>query len=135
MSSPFPGMNPYLEQEDVWQDFHDAMIPAIRDALTPQVSPHFIVKIEEHLYIHEPEARQRFRVGSGDIDVIRAAAPAARGRESMATVAAPAQILLPQVEIETQTFLEIRDRKDRELVTVIELLSPTNKKPGPDREQ
>jgi Protein of unknown function (DUF4058) len=22
MPSPFPGMNPYLEQEDHWQDFH-----------------------------------------------------------------------------------------------------------------
>src|SRR5262249_12666047 len=30
--------------------------------------------------------------------------------------------------------LEIRDRRDRRLVTVIELLSPTNKAPGPDRD-
>jgi hypothetical protein len=136
MPSPFPGMNPYLEQDDVWQDFHDAMIPAIRDVLSPQVSPHFIVKIEEHLYIHEPEAKQRFRVGSADVGLIR---PPGNGLAhddgGVATLAAPAHIVLPQVEMETQTFLEIRDRKDRELITVIELLSPTNKKPGPDREQ
>ena len=31
--------------------------------------------------------------------------------------------------------MEIRDRRNRELVTVIELLSPTNKLPGPDRQQ
>jgi hypothetical protein len=37
--------------------------------------------------------------------------------------------------METQTYLEIRDRKDRDLIAVLELLSPTNKKPGPDREQ
>ena len=24
MPSPFPGMNPYLEQDDVWHDFHKA---------------------------------------------------------------------------------------------------------------
>ncbi len=31
--------------------------------------------------------------------------------------------------------MEIRDRRDRDLVTVVELLSPSNKYPGPDREQ
>ena len=44
MPSPFPGMNPYLEQDDAWQDFHNDMISGIREALGPQVSPHFIVK-------------------------------------------------------------------------------------------
>ena len=27
MPSPFPGMNPYLEQEDAWRDFHEAFLP------------------------------------------------------------------------------------------------------------
>ena len=27
MPYPFPGMNPYLEQEDVWHDFHERFIP------------------------------------------------------------------------------------------------------------
>ena len=27
MPSPFPGMNPYLEQPDVWHDFHQGFIP------------------------------------------------------------------------------------------------------------
>jgi hypothetical protein len=111
------------------------MIPAISDALSPQISPHFIVKIQEHLYIHEPEAKQRFRVGSADVGLIRPGADGLAQDGNVATLAAPAHIVLPQVEMETQTFLEIRDRRDRELVAVIELLSPTNKKPGPDREQ
>jgi uncharacterized protein DUF4058 len=38
MPSPFPGMNPYLEQEDVWSDFHNRFIPAAADAIGPQVS-------------------------------------------------------------------------------------------------
>jgi hypothetical protein len=134
MPSPFPGMNPYLEQEDVWQDFHETMIPTIRDAISPQVSPHFIVKIEEHLYIHEPEAHQRIRVGSGDIAIAREPGVGGAGR-GVAILGAPVQVLLPQVHIESESYLEIRDRKSRELITVIELLSPTNKKPGPDREQ
>ena len=36
---------------------------------------------------------------------------------------------------ERLSYVEIRDRRDRELVTVIELLSPSNKYMGPDREQ
>jgi hypothetical protein len=32
-------------------------------------------------------------------------------------------------------FLEIRDRQSRELITVVELLSPANKRAGADREQ
>ena len=32
-------------------------------------------------------------------------------------------------------FLQIRDREQHELITFIELLSPSSKRPGPDREQ
>jgi hypothetical protein len=39
------------------------------------------------------------------------------------------------VDVERHAFLEIRDRGNRQLVTVLELLSPSNKHPGPDREQ
>ena len=42
---------------------------------------------------------------------------------------------LPAVDAEGQSFLEIRDRDNHELVTVVELLSPSNKYAGPDREQ
>ncbi|MGE3808512.1 MAG: DUF4058 family protein [Gemmataceae bacterium] len=47
MPSPFPGMNPYLEQPDVWRDFHQAFITAIRNALIPQIRPtHLLVEID-----------------------------------------------------------------------------------------
>ena len=135
MPSPFPGMNPYLEQEDAWQDFHDRFVPALSDALTPQVRPHFIVKIEEHLYIHEPSAEERIRVGNTDVGIMRPAGVFEAATKSVATIASPWRIVIPSIEMEKQTYLEIRDCKTRELVTVIELLSPTNKRAGPDREQ
>ena len=43
------------------------------------------------------------------------------------------RILIPLVDIERQRYLEIRDRRNRELVAVVELLSPVNKKSGPYR--
>ena len=69
MLSPFPGMNPYLEQENVWQDFHDCMVAAISDALSPQVRPGYIVNIEEHSFIHEPNANELVLLGHGDVSL------------------------------------------------------------------
>jgi hypothetical protein len=48
---------------------------------------------------------------------------------------APARVELIDVDRFSETYIEIRDRKSRELVTAIELLSPSNKKPGSDRQQ
>ena len=57
MPSPFPGMNPYLEAAGVWQDFHSAFLPAMREAIAEQVAPDYFVSLEEHLYISEPPHR------------------------------------------------------------------------------
>jgi len=135
MPSPFPGMNPYLEQEDIWQDFHDSMIPAIRDTLTPQVRPGYIVKIEQHIFIHEPEANELVLAGHGDVTLAHHRTSRTKTGGTALVDTAPARIRIPSVQFEKHLFLEIRDRKNRELVTVLELLSPTNKKKGPDREQ
>src|SRR5208337_4659432 len=48
---------------------------------------------------------------------------------------APARVETPKQDVERVPFLEIRDRVGRELITVVELLSPSNKRPGDDREQ
>src|SRR5262249_18994276 len=53
----------------------------------------------------------------------------------VATLAPPAQVAIPQVDFEGLSFLEIHDKRDRRLVTVVELLSPANKYSGSDREQ
>ena len=53
----------------------------------------------------------------------------------MGLLEAPAQVLLPDNDVEGESFLEIRDRQGRQLVTVVELLSPTNKRAGSHRSQ
>lgn len=95
MSSPFPGMNPYLEQDDAWHDFHKRFIPLAAVLLGEQLLPLYLVRIEAHVFDHK----------------------------------------LPDVDEEHLSFLAIRDRKDRQLVTVVELLSPANKQAGTNREQ
>jgi hypothetical protein len=132
MPSPFPGMNPYFEQDDVWHDFHERFIPAAAAMIEEQVGPEYIVKIDEQMYIHEPWAEERRLHGRSDVSVaeVRETSPA-----ESATIAAPAVVELPVVDVERHSFLEIRDRRSRRLITVIEVLSPSNKAPGPDREQ
>jgi hypothetical protein len=43
MPSPFSGMNPYLELPALWHEFHNRLIVAISDALTPYLQPKYYV--------------------------------------------------------------------------------------------
>src|SRR5438105_520513 len=136
MPSPFPGMNPYLEQDDAWHDFHERLLPHLADVIGAQLASHYLVKIDEHVYIHEPPATQRLFLGRGDVFVPSKRSSSQEGAAAATALASsPAQVMLPAIDVEGQSFLEIRDRRDRRLVTVIEVLSPTNKYSGPDREQ
>jgi hypothetical protein len=127
-------MNPYLEQEDVWQDFHQRFITQAANVLGAQVRPTYIVKIEERVYVRELSSEERSFIGRADVSVARASH--ASTAPSGVVTAAPAYGRVPQsVDVERQSYLEVRGRQDRQLVTVLELLSPANKKPGPDRDQ
>lgn len=134
MPSPFPGMNPYLEQDTVWHDFHESVMPVVRETLAAQVRPHYIVKIDEHIYIHELSAESRLFLGRADVGVARSTGEP-RGGVALAAPQGPARVRLPDVDIERISFLEIRDRESGRVITVLELLSPTNQQAGPDRDQ
>lgn len=132
MPSPFPGMNPFLEPADAWEDFHQDFLVRAREVLMAEVGKNYLVKIEARLYLHELSAEERRFIGRADVAV---ASRADRREPSIAaSVAAPVQLVLPAVDVERQTFLEIRDRRNRRVVTVVELLSPANKTPGADRD-
>jgi hypothetical protein len=133
MPSPFPGMDPYLEHPAHWQDFHTEFLTTIRRALTPLVGPKYFVQLEEHVYIHDMSPAARTSVGRADISVARSRTSDGAGA-AMGLLEAPAEVDLPEQDEERIRFLEIRDRRGRELVAVIELLSPSNKRSGEDRE-
>lgn len=62
---------------------------------------------------------------------------ASTGRDAgAADIVVPVSAVLPEaVDIEKHRYITILDEDSRRIVTVIELLSPTNKRPGADREQ
>lgn len=133
MPSPFPGMNPWLEQEGLWPDFHTKLLTAINERLVRQVRPRYIVLLEQHLYVHEPPPDTPRRLGRADLS-LTTAPPRPPTGQGDALLEAPAEVGLPMPDIDRVPFLEIRDRRNRERVTVIELLSPSNKR-GQDRRQ
>jgi Protein of unknown function (DUF4058) len=132
MPSPFPGMNPYLEQSYDWEEFHLNFIARMQEYLHARIGPKYIVKAEVRLLLHERSASERGFIGKGDVGISSFRPPSGAGPAG--PLSAPVQLRLPAVEVEKQPYLEIRDVKNRRVITVIELLSPSNKKPGSDRD-
>jgi hypothetical protein len=135
MPSPFPGMNPFLEQDDAWHDFHEKIIPAIAERLVIQVRPNYIVKIDDHVYVHELPPEPRRYLGRADVFVARSGEDEGSEQTAVGLLVAPTEVRLPVHDVEHLSYLEIRDRRSRELVSVVEVLSPSNKQPGSNRDQ
>jgi hypothetical protein len=128
-------MNPYLEHEDAWHNFHEQFPDVVVETLEPLVGPNYYLKVDEHIYVHElPHGQQHF-LGRADAWVGRTRPETSPGTAAPATVVAPRRVRLPLVDTVGLSYVEIRDRRSRRLVTVVELLSPANKLPGADREQ
>jgi hypothetical protein len=124
MKNPFPGMNPYLEEH--WGDVHTSLTTYIRDQLQERLPPDLVARAEEQVTIDEGEGRVNLRP---DVQVTEARSasrpiPAVAPMGSSAT--ALAEPLLVLVEPEVQRWIEIAEASGR-LITVIEVLSPTNK--------
>ena len=133
MPSPFPGMNPYLERADVWPSFHQVFLASALFQLSGRLGPGYVVTVGTRMYIHEPPAEDRRLVGLTDLGIYE---PPAKGAGTVSAVAAPAYGTLPAGgQVERARFLEIRDRRGFKVVTVLELLSPSNKYAGDDHEQ
>lgn len=134
MPSPFPGMDPYIEQPNLWSDFHNNLSAAIQAALNRQIRPRYVARLTEYatydVVAVATTARESF---SPDVSVWQATG--ASGPNAVAEAVAPA-IPAPvesAVDLEVPLRLhsvEVREVGSRELVTVIEVLSPVKKRPG-----
>lgn len=102
MPSPFPGMDPYLEDPPTWGNFHLNMIAEIQAELNRQLRPKYYARAEERVYISDQDDPGR-------------------------------RVIVPDILIEDDIHefrVEVIDTALRKVVTVIEVLSPTNKVPG-----
>jgi hypothetical protein len=134
MLSPFPGMDPYLEDPGIWPDFHTTFYVEMKRGLNRILPSGYMAKIDRYIWIHEPSAQERIRLGKPDTYVAKSPDSFARQQSHAATIEAPATVVLPAVREEGNRYLKILDAKNHRVVTVIEILSPANKSAGTDRE-
>lgn len=133
MSSPFPGMNPYLENPALWQKIHKRLIVAIADSLSPQLRPKYIVDIEERVYRNTDDS---VLVGIPDVAVKASQTTKKSDIGNIAVASPPVEpvtVNLPMPETVRESYLQVRDVATKEVVTVIEVLSPKNKRSGEGR--
>lgn len=133
MPSPFPGMDPYLEQHS--GDIHSRVVMYASDSLRSLLPAELYARVEERVYIESP-----WHGWATSVPDVRVVEHPTRIRETPPTqssdliVAEPIVVHLPEEEMH-ETYVEIRDSKnDHRVVTVIEVLSPANKRNGEGRD-
>ena len=129
MPSPFPGMDPYVEAPWIWPDVHHGLIGEIRAALAPHFRPRYMARVELRVYISDDDDPGRQALVP-NLRVERS--PRRKGvkkAKGEPTLAASEPLIVPTLmdeEIE-EAFLKIIHVESEALVTLIEVLSPTNK--------
>ena len=123
MPSPFPGMDPYLEDHTLWPDVHSSLIAYIREALQAKIRPEYVARIGERI-----ELAQVHRGYIPDVLIVK---PPRTLRETAvyagALVADEPQTHALLDEERRVPYIEIIRRESGEVVTLIEVLSPSNK--------
>jgi hypothetical protein len=129
-------MDPYLEHPRIFPDFHGSLIFCLKEAIQPGLPAPYFAQSSERLWV---ELAERFI--EPDVHVMRrndgGEQQEDRGGVATTTRSAtqPVRVTVPTEE-RREMFLEIHVRDGRErlrLVTVVEVLSLTNKTPGSDR--
>ncbi|HRW08599.1 MAG TPA: DUF4058 family protein [Caldilineaceae bacterium] len=137
MSTPFPGMDPYLERHSLWKEIHTGLIVGIQRFLNPLLRPRYRVAIEQRNYsaLLTPDDDL---VGIPDLLIIPQMPSTSTSVQTRAADMAMVEPLvgeLPVPEEVRERFLEIRDATTQEVITAIEILSPTNKTTRDGRRQ
>lgn len=130
MPSPFPGMDPYLENPPLWPSVHQGLITFAWTALNAGLPSHYVATIGERLYVVQAE-----RDIYPDIFVLEqpsAQTPTEQSARRIAVAASdPPWVLTSKPEEIREVYIEILSLADQSrVVTVIEVLSPSNKITG-----
>jgi hypothetical protein len=129
MNSPFPGMDPYFEDPAFWEDFHLRFLTQLADALLGVIPANYDAHINERVRLVSAElGASGTRLPDVSVDW-KPASESIGGPPSGAGAAVLEPVTIPMTEFEEHrdVWIEIVHLPDRNLVTTIEVLSPTNK--------
>jgi hypothetical protein len=139
MQSPFPGMDPFLEKNPIFNELHTQMLAKAQVLLQPQLRPKYVAKLERHL---SEGSVWGLEVGVQSLERKEPDIAIVRGSRSGRPMRATALLSPPTAsEFEELAEEELALRKQRRItiyvqsrprlaVTSIELLSPSNKESG-----
>ena len=140
MPSPFPGMDPWLESPVVWLDFHNRLANFLSDALNRQLPVQYYAQLEVRTEVTWSEATIS-QTRLPDVTIERQFEDEVGGGTAMAVAEAVRTDVSPYLELVITSepaevaSVRIKDSKrDHEVVTAIEIVSPANKRPGEDRD-
>lgn len=130
MPSPFPGMDPYLEEPLLWSGVHQGLIGCLRATLNALLPPSYVADVGERLYVVQPQ-----RGIYPDVVIVEYPPPPPTMEqgcgEAAVAVADPPLVLTVEPEEVREVFIEILSLRGGErVVTVMEVLSPSNKTAG-----
>jgi len=132
MPSPFPGMDPYIESSGMWGDFHGSLLSAIRTDLNSRLPAGYAASIELYVWAGEEDEDERPRLGEPDV-LVREDRRTGGGATDTASIAAPSITVLPRLARRKRKYIKVVDIRAKKVITVVEILSPSNKKGGTDR--
>src|ERR1044071_6583028 len=133
-TSPFPGMDPYLEGPDLWPDVHTRLMSIFAEQLTPLLVPKYVAELNTQIVIDSFEdTSPEIESVLPDVTIARTRSAIAEAPTQSLTAAAPLRLRMPTSLPIRLLTMYIRQRENEQVVTVIELLSPVNKRPGEGR--
>jgi hypothetical protein len=133
MPSPFPGVDPYLERQGFWPDFHARFVTYWAEALADLLPDHYEARLDERINLVEVRPEKKVKRIEPDLALTRHQQAQAAPAAAPVAVATLEAVTIPLVieEERRETYIEILHRPERSLVAVLELLSPSNKEePG-----
>ncbi|QOV87541.1 DUF4058 family protein [Humisphaera borealis] len=133
-------MDPYLENPDLWPDVHHGLIGTIKRLLSAKLrTSNYVARVELRTFMFDDDdpASEIYVIPDARV-VLRnpEAIKVGDGRTSGGTAVID-QRISPAIDVTElspavaqERFIEIRDASNRQVVTVIELVSPSNKRAG-----
>jgi len=127
-------MDPYLEDPAGWPNLHVNLITEVQAVLNRQLRPKYYARAEERVYVSDQDDPGR-RAIVPDVRILaREEQPPGpwvpQGDQAAVAVAEPVEVVTLIADEIRESRVEVFDASTRQVVTVIEVLSPTNKIPG-----
>ncbi|MCZ2342119.1 MAG: DUF4058 family protein [Bacteroidales bacterium] len=134
MPSPMPGMDPWLEDVSLWSGFHARIIVAIGANMTRLLPPGYYADLEQHVWLEDDDGNhESFAYPDGYV-AERRGSPLPETDWAVATLP-NTEVTLPKPRKKrTHKYIKIVDQPGNQIVTILEVLSPSNKENDADRE-